>query len=263
LGEIPDAKFYNPLFSPWEGYGEFPHYYGATADRSLVSKDRCHVLYQLALQALSVAGDFWECGVYKGGTAAMLAEILARHSGHRKRLCLFDTFAGMPDTDPERDTHKPGDFSDTDLDSVKEAVGHADLVSYHAGRIPQIFRGLGAAEIALAHIDVDIHRSVMDCCTFIFPRLSCGGFFDDYGFPCCPGARAAVDAYFAGTDSLPSYLRGKHLSEHRSVTMVVPVGPARSGIVAAPVNWPVISYGCLEWLGRRPEGLSLLPWLAP
>lgn len=209
MTDIPDAQFYNPLFSPWEGYGEFAHYYGMTADRSLVSRDRCHVLYQLALQALCLPGDWWECGVYKGGTAAMLAEILVKHSGHDyKRLLLFDTFEGMPATDPDVDTHKQGEFSDTDLATVRGFVGHDEFVSYYAGFIPDTFRGLADSAIALAHIDVDIHRSVWDCCNFIFPRLTCGGFmvFDDYGFPGCPGARAAVDAYFAGTGLQPLVL---------------------------------------------------------
>ena len=40
-----------------------------------------------------------------------------------------------------------------------------------------------------AHIDVDIYQSVRDCISFIYPRLSPGGFmiFDDYGFPKLPG----------------------------------------------------------------------------
>jgi O-methyltransferase len=91
---------------------------------------------------------------------------------------------------------------------VQDAVGHDDLVSYYKGWIPHAFEGLVESAIALAHVDVDIHRSVRDCCEFIFPRLSSGGFmvFDDYGFPCCPGARAAVDAYFAGTGLQPLVL---------------------------------------------------------
>jgi O-methyltransferase len=45
----------------------------------------------------------------------------------------------------------------------------------------------------------------MDCLNFIWPRLSQGGFivFDDYGFPTCPGARAAVDEFFHAKDFRP------------------------------------------------------------
>jgi O-methyltransferase len=113
-------------------------------------------------------------------------------------LFLFDTFKGMPETSPTKDHHKQGDFSNTSLEAVRKAVGHEDFVQYREGFIPETFQGLENSEIALAHVDVDIYRSVMDCCTFIFPRLSPGGFivFDDYGVPSCPGAREAVDEFF-------------------------------------------------------------------
>lgn len=62
--------------------------------------------------------------------------------------------------------------------------------------------------VSFAHIDVDLYASVLDCCRFIYPRLVRGGFmvFDDYGFPTCPGARKAVDDYFATAPSYPLVL---------------------------------------------------------
>lgn len=97
----------------------------------------------------------------------MLAEILFRNHDTKKRLCLFDTFEGMPDADPDKDFHKQGDFADTSLAAVKRLVGHEDLVSYYAGVIPDSFSALESSQIALAHIDVDIYKSVLDCCKFI------------------------------------------------------------------------------------------------
>jgi hypothetical protein len=66
------------------------------------------------------------------------------------------------------------------------------------GFIPDTFVGLESVQIAFAHIDVDIYKSIMDSLKFIWPRLSFGGFIvlDDYGFPTCPGARASVDEFF-------------------------------------------------------------------
>ena len=39
----------------------------------------------------------------------------------------------------------------------------------------------------------------MSTCEFVYPRLVPGGMmvFDDYGFWSCPGARMAVDQFFA------------------------------------------------------------------
>jgi O-methyltransferase len=205
---IPDGEYYRPNFSPWLGYGEFSEFYKRTTGKTLVSADRCHILYQIALQALHVKGDFWECGVYKGGTAAMLSEILAKKGDGSKRLCLFDTFEGMPETDSVKDIHKKGDFSDTSATAVKELVRNDEIVEYYCGFIPDTFHDLESATISFAHVDVDIYKAVVDCCEFIFPRLSPGGFMvcDDYGFPSCPGARAAVDEFFMGRPVQPIVL---------------------------------------------------------
>jgi O-methyltransferase len=57
-------------------------------------------------------------------------------------------------------------------------------------------------------VDVDIYRSVLDCCRFFYPRLVTGGaiVFDDYGRNSCPGAKAAVDEFFADTPEQPVYV---------------------------------------------------------
>lgn len=208
-GPIPDAAFYQPLFSPWLGYAAFERYYALAAPYTLVSRDRCYQLYALLRHALAVPGDVWECGVFRGGTAAMLAAILAEHdaSGSR-RLHLFDSFAGMPATDATRDLHHAGDFQDTSLAAVRRVVGRPDVVEFHAGYIPRTFAGLEQARLAFVHVDVDIYQSVVDCCAFTFPRLSSGGVmvFDDYGFPTCPGARVAVDEFAAATGVVPIVL---------------------------------------------------------
>lgn len=204
---LRDDEFYRPLFSPWEGFGEFKAVLEAVRPHTLVSPDRVWVLYTLAQQACHLPGDFWECGVYKGGTAIMLASIVSSAPG--KQLHLFDTFAGMPEVSPEHDNyHTSGDFSDTSLETVRGRVGYGAHISYHAGFIPKTFGGLEAERIAFAHVDVDIYQSVIDCCAFIYSRLCGGGFmvFDDYGFPTCAGARAAVDEFFADKPERPLVL---------------------------------------------------------
>ncbi|MCB1224368.1 MAG: class I SAM-dependent methyltransferase [Verrucomicrobiales bacterium] len=201
---IPDGHLYRPHYCPWLGDSEFERYYQIAAPRTLVSRHRCHVLYTMLQQCLDVPGDIWECGVYKGGTAAMMASFLAA-SGTDKKLLLFDTFGGMPPTDPLHDLHQEGDFADTSISEVKEYVGNAEFCGYHQGFIPETFVGLAAAQIAAAHIDLDIYRSVLHCIEFIWPRLSVGGMvvFDDYGFRTCPGARAAVDEFFKDKSAYP------------------------------------------------------------
>jgi O-methyltransferase len=201
--DIPDSELYQPLFSPWRS-SSFMAMYAPISPWTLVSDDRCYVLASLASQASQLEGEFWECGVYRGGTAMLFAELLSTAG---TRLRLFDTFEGMPETDPVKDLHKAGDFSDTSLESVQSRV-QGDFVHFHKGLIPLTFSGLESSRIAFAHVDVDIYHAILACCEFIFPRLCVGGFmvFDDYGFPSCPGARAAVDEFFRERATAPLVL---------------------------------------------------------
>jgi O-methyltransferase len=210
---IPDAKYYTPLFSPWNGYGDFSRDYSIASPYTLVTADRCYVLLTLARQAAALQGQWIECGVYRGGTAMMLAKAI--HDGKLDTvLHVFDTFAGMPETDIKIDLHRKGDFADVSLREVKPRIlsacgGDEKTISFHPGLIPDTFKGCGVDRISFAHVDVDIFSSVLDCCEFIYPRLVQGGFlvFDDYGFPTCPGARKAVDQFFADKPEIPLILQ--------------------------------------------------------
>lgn len=226
--DIPDAQCYQPFFSPWLCDGEFNAVFSRVAPTTVVSIDRCHALWTLAAQASRLDGDFVECGVYQGGTARLLAEAIRRGSSGQ-RLHLFDTFSGMPETGTH-DLHSEGDFADTSLAGVKKFVGHPDIAVFHPGYIPDTFQAVGNLSIAFAHIDVDIHASVLACCEFVYPRLSPGGFmvFDDYGCRSCPGARKAVDEFFADKPEHPLVLP----NGQAVVTRIMP----RAGTPAMPAR---------------------------
>lgn len=205
---LPDAHLYDPLFSPWLS-PEFARLYSGISAYTLVSPDRCWILWSLARQACRIAGDVLEIGVYRGGTAMLLRQALERESvTGSKTLRLFDTFAGMPETDRAHDLHRAGDFSDTSVEAVRGRVGTTAYVEYYPGTIPYTFAAVPEKPIAFVHVDVDIYRSVLDACAFIYPRLVAGGIvvFDDYGFPSCPGARRAVDEFFGDKRELPLVL---------------------------------------------------------
>lgn len=203
--QIPDVEYYvpfsiQPIFSPHLGYGGFNEIWDKIRPYTLVSNDRCYSILQFLKQALNIEGEVWECGVYHGGTAMLIAEI-----AEGRTVRLFDTFEGMPQADANYDTHKQGDFNDALINDVKLRVQNAE---FHKGFIPETFSGLGESKVAFAHIDVDIFQSVLDCSEFIYPRLASGGImlYDDCGFPSCAGARAAVDLYFADKIEKPIYL---------------------------------------------------------
>jgi len=197
---------YHPWFDP-----QFQATYSAIAPRTEVTADRCYTLQQLCQHCLHIAGDVVECGVYRGGTAHLLATTIA-DSRSSARLHLFDTFAGMPkaaDLDPSH--HRQGDFGDITLQSVQTYLSpYAERIEYYPGVIPQTFPQDRSLRFSFAHIDVDLYRSVFDCCAYIYPRMTPGGMmvFDDYGMPHYKeAAKKAVDDFFRGKVESPIVLR--------------------------------------------------------
>jgi O-methyltransferase len=176
---------------------KFTQVFDKAKDKSLISTDRCLVLWKKLIECGDIEGVLFECGVYKGGSAYLLKKC-SQIYGIDKELYLFDTFKGMPPVNKQEDLHNENDFNDITLDLVKDFVGEDLKTHFIQGFIPDTFKDLQDIKIAFAHIDVDIYKSVWDCCEFIWSRLSVGGIivFDDYGFDSCPGAKKAVDSFF-------------------------------------------------------------------
>lgn len=165
---------------------------------TLVDPSRCQKLYWLAINCLALAeeGEIWECGVYRGGTALLLADVI-RESCRPVVLRLFDTFCGHPYDDLFSE-HRQGGFSDVRLEEVKKLLAPYPGVSFHCGIIPLSFTGLESAKILFAHVDLDLYESTLEAVQFIWPRLVYGGILldDDYGAASCPGAKKAMDEFF-------------------------------------------------------------------
>lgn len=192
----------------WERDEGFLKSHRLTTGITLVDTLRCYMLYQFVRATADLPGDIAEVGVYKGGTARLIVDA---SRGRKVAIRLFDTFAGLPSTaDPARDIHKVGGFSDTNADSVAAMFAQDPRVSLHVGYFPDSAErdSLAASNYSFVHVDVDIFRSVLDCANWFYPRLCKGGVlvFDDYGFPSCPGAKLAVDEFFATKPDRPIYL---------------------------------------------------------
>lgn len=178
---------------PWETDADFLDIYRAIVGLTLADRKRLYILWQLCKKVALLPGNIAECGVYKGGTALLLAKAKTES----KKLYLFDTFSGMPETDPSKDHHVTGDLNDTSLDAVKSIFKEQKNIHFHAGFFPETARGLEHESFCLVHCDMDIYSSIMDCCVFFYPKLVNGGMiiFDDYGAASCPGAKEAVNDF--------------------------------------------------------------------
>jgi O-methyltransferase len=217
---IPDAHLYQPLFSPWQGTPDFAEHDRAIRKHTLVSPDRCFVLWRTLQQALRLPGDVVECGVFRGGTALLEARTLAG-AGAARQLHLFDSFQGVGEEVSAEESFCPGQFGRTSAAHVRQLLAGHPFVRLHVGFIPETFVGLELEQVAWAHVDLDLHDAIRDAITFLYPRLVPGGFliFDDYGFPSCPGARRAVDEAFADKPEVPLCLP-------TGQCLVVKLGPA-------------------------------------
>ena len=156
-----------------------------------------------------------EAGVFQGGTARLLK--LALGEMREKRLYLFDSFEGMKRVSDREDRHSEGDFSDTSVEAVRKVVGGGEFVHICKGWIPETFAGLDDRRFCFAHIDLDLYQGVRDSLNFLYPRLSRGGVIvlDDYGFASCPGARKAVDEFFADKPERPLALSTSQAIIHK------------------------------------------------
>ncbi len=219
--QIPDIDMYQPFargwatFTPWRNHPQINamqarvRLHGAM---TLVDHDRAWTLINAFQHVRSLTGEVWETGVYQGGSASLLKSLIEESqatAGEQPTfLRLFDSFEGLPPSDHKLDLHHTGDFNDTGIEQVIRIVGTEDWIDFRKGWIPETFTGLEDSRIRLAHIDVDLYQPILDSCAFIYPRLVPGGVlvFDDYGFPSCPGARAAIDEFFKDKPESPLIL---------------------------------------------------------
>ncbi len=203
---IEVIRLYRPLpLDLWNEDTNLNRLYGQISDRTMVSKPSCHILYQLARHVRSIEGDMAEVGVYRGGTAKVLLEIA---SSCGKSVHLFDTFSGMPETDPERDFLLQGWLGETSEKEVRNLLSEYGNAYIYPGLFPRTAEGLNGKMFSFVHVDVDIYQSVKDCSDYFYPRLKIGGaiVYDDYGWWTCPGAKLAVDEYFLDKPEQPIYL---------------------------------------------------------
>jgi O-methyltransferase len=160
-----------------------------------------------------IAGDVVECGVWRGGSMMAVARTLLE-LGQRRRLHLFDTFAGMPPPGEEdrdlagttaadlmaaEDPATGSVWARSPLDEVRANVlgtGYpADDVRFVVGRVEETIPHEAPATIAILRLDTDWYESTRHELEHLFPRLVAGGvlIIDDYGH--WQGARRAVDEY--------------------------------------------------------------------
>lgn len=184
---------------------------------TMVSDARLRSVYDIArqLEAQQVPGAFVECGVWRGGSAAVMAAVAARARSGRT-VWLFDSFEGLPEP-TERDGSAAATYSGQraggDLRPIDKLVASPDDVGevmrkvgvdarsvelrkgWFQDTLPGASREIGP--IALLRLDGDWYESTMVCLEQLYDLVVPGGaiVIDDYDY--WEGCRKAVDEFLA------------------------------------------------------------------
>ena len=169
----------------------------------------------------NIAGDFVECGVWRGGSTMAAALMLKKLNDTTRRLFLYDTFEGMP-APGEEDRQFDGTAAETVLNASEKNTGawcYADepdvranlaLAEYPddkiicvAGKVEDTIPRVAPQTISLLRLDTDWYESTRHELEHLYPRLTVGGvlIIDDYGH--WQGAKQATDEYFQNFSPKP------------------------------------------------------------
>lgn len=161
----------------------------------------------------NIPGDIVECGVWKGGSAMVIAyALLKMHEPHRK-IYLYDTYAGMtqptdedraiPNGMPAQERWRRNKFSDWGRITLEETERNLISTRYPKknlifvkGAIEKTIPNIMPFRISLLRLDTDWYASTKHELMHLYPLLSKHGvlIIDDYGY--WAGAKKATDEYF-------------------------------------------------------------------
>ncbi len=176
----------------------------------MLDRMRAHILFSKVVQTKELGGNMAELGVFRGGSAKLmaLADKDSYDGVNQRTLYMFDTFTGIPEEAVTEgvDTHKAGDFSDTEIAAVKERFAESKIENYVLveGMFPDSTEGedadekqLEALEFSIVHIDGDVYETTKSGLEWFYPRMLTGGIIviDDYGLESTPGVKEAVDEF--------------------------------------------------------------------
>jgi hypothetical protein len=192
FGNVRNLCFSDPIFAR-------AHQLARSRSQAISDDNLCNLFMLIKFFLPNLPpGEIVEFGTDRGGSAIFMA-IVAHEFCPGTRVIAFDSFAGMPETDPQRDVHKKGDFhlaSDDELRSFAHQIGvqNLDLVKgYFSETLPTALPSIGP--IRLSHIDCDLYDAVRDSYDGCKPQMVPGGYvvFDDPLFSSCLGAFEAVE----------------------------------------------------------------------
>ena len=174
-----------------QGYKEREALHAKYKEFTMVSLPSFTLNLELCNSFRHLSGDYVECGVWRGGMSAAIAELL----GPERMVHLFDSFEGLPlakEIDGkealawQRNTTSPGYFDNCSAEeayvmNAMSLAGHSHYRTYK-GWFDQTLPTFGDHSIAILRLDGDWYDSIMTCLEHLFPKVVQGGIvlLDDY-----------------------------------------------------------------------------------
>lgn len=154
----------------------------------------------------NVEGDIVELGVYKGYTAKLIHYYMPERMLH-----LFDTFEGFTERSVVAEKRNvdfqvsKSHFADTSINFVKDYISQKNSnISYYKGYFPEsIPSNFTELKFALVHLDADLYEPILEGLKFFYPLMNPKSMIIVHDYNTWPGARKAVDDFFADKNELP------------------------------------------------------------
>jgi len=197
----------------------FNEIYESTRRYTMTSREQMYSLYKAAEYIIenSIPGDFVECGIWRGGSAMIMAYTLKALGDTGRKIYLYDTFQGMPEPSPLdtrlnkkelkayllwraniRKNHNRLCYA-----PLREVKENLQLTGYPMenfvfvkGLIEETIPSNTPDKIALLRLDTDWYSSTRHELEELYPLLVRDGILiiDDYGI--WSGSKKATDEYF-------------------------------------------------------------------
>jgi len=199
---------------------DFQAIYGMCRDHTMTSLDNMYSLYTSVryIVEAGLVGDLVECGVWKGGSAMLMAKTLLLLGDKERKIYLYDTFEGMPepeDTDVKIRTHtsgkemwkekqQSGGWAVAGEDEVRKNLEKTTYPQenfiFVKGKVEETIPRTIPENISILRLDTDWFSSTYHELTHLYPLLNKGGILiiDDYGS--WSGSKEATDKYFSEND---------------------------------------------------------------
>lgn len=201
---------------------DFKDIYDFCKPFTMTSLERMYALYKATEYVIkgNINGDIVECGVWRGGSAMLVAKILLKLGCTEKKIYLYDTYEGMTkpsEVDIDNSGKKAysffaktkkGETSNwcfSPLEEVKKnmmSIGYPEgKIIFIKGKVEDTVPGTVPSAICLLRLDTDWYESTYHEMKHLYPVVAKGGVLvlDDYGY--WQGARMAVEKYLNESDS--------------------------------------------------------------